>query len=98
MNMARIGKIARLSWDIRNRLNQRLQENEPSETLLQWLNAEPDVQQVLRSHFEAQPITEVNLSAWRNGGFQDWLEDQRSLEVVDRLADQAQAAKEVSEG
>lgn len=96
--MARTGKIARLPWHIRHRLNQRLDENETSETLLQWLNDLPPTKEVLELYFDSQPITEVNLTAWRNGGYQDWLEDQRGRELVERLAEQAKGADELSEG
>lgn len=96
--MARTGKIARLSWDIRNRLNQRLKENEASDTLLRWLNVQPETVEVLQLHFDGRPISEVNLSAWRKGGYQEWLEEQRSLELLDRLGDQARGAEEAAGG
>jgi hypothetical protein len=68
---SRNGKIARLPAEIRQELNQRLERSEPSTQLLPWLNALPEVQQVLREEFEGVPINKQNLSQWRRGGFQE---------------------------
>ena len=70
---ARNGKIARLPRDIRNQLNERLDCSEESPQLLQWLNALPEVQKVVKDHFNGVPISPQNLSQWRQGGFQEWL-------------------------
>jgi hypothetical protein len=70
---ARNGKIARLPRDIRDQLNQRLEQSEQSPELLEWLNALPEVQRVVKDHFAGVPISPQNLSQWRQGGFQEWL-------------------------
>ena len=70
---ARNGKIARLPRDIRNQLNERLDCSEESPQLLEWLNALPEAQQVVKDHFAGVPISPQNLSQWRQGGFQEWL-------------------------
>ena len=44
--MTRNGKIARLPRHIRGQLNRRLQNGEEGNTLLEWLNALPKVQEV----------------------------------------------------
>jgi hypothetical protein len=59
---------------IRAELNQRLQNGEPAKDLVAWLNSLPDVQAVLNAQFAGNPVNEVNISAWRQGGFQDWLQ------------------------
>jgi len=71
--MSRRGKIARQSRKIRDELNQRLDDGEQGARLIEWLNSLPEVQEVLRVDFEGRPITESNLTHWRNGGFLEWL-------------------------
>jgi hypothetical protein len=70
---ARNGKIARLSPEIRQQLNQRLEMSEQSPDLLPWLNALPEVQAILKKNFDGVPVSRQNLSEWRQGGFQEWL-------------------------
>jgi hypothetical protein len=69
----RNGKIARLPREVRQELNQRLEQSEPSPQLLAWLNALPEVKKVLRDDFDGVPISKQNLSQWRQGGFEEWL-------------------------
>jgi hypothetical protein len=67
------GKIARLPRAIRKNLNERLDRSEPGLQLLVWLNALPEVKQVVQKKFASAPINKQNLSNWRQGGFQEWL-------------------------
>lgn len=87
--VARKGKIARLPREIRETLNQRLDDGQPGSVLLPWLNAKPAVQAILKEHFDGQPINDQNLSDWRRGGFQDWLtkqEERGRLQALSRYA------------
>jgi hypothetical protein len=97
-NRSRNGKIARLPLAIRQQLNQRLQNGEPGKQLVQWLNGLPEVQAVLAAQFHGQPIQKENLSAWRKGGYQDWEEEQSTLQAVATVFEEAiglqEAAKE----
>ena len=43
----RVGKIARLPGLIRNELNERMEEGEPSDTLLEWINDLSETQQII---------------------------------------------------
>jgi len=70
--MTRNGKIARLPEAIRQDINQRLLDGEQGKPLVEWLNGLPKVQAVLRAKFNGNPITENNLSQWKNGGFPAW--------------------------
>ena len=83
--MTRTGKIARLPRSLRHELNTRLENGEPARTLLQWLNALPEVQSILESTFEGRPISEQNLSEWKTGGFLDWQRNQQSCDRVREL-------------
>jgi hypothetical protein len=78
MTTHRLGKIARLPYGIRSQLNARLADNEPAADLVDWLNAQPEVQAILAGQFDGRPITQQNLSAWKQGGFRDWERFQES--------------------
>ncbi|HEX4122467.1 MAG TPA: hypothetical protein VH619_17770 [Verrucomicrobiae bacterium] len=69
----RRGKIARLPSNIREELNIRLDDGQEAGEILAWLNALPQVREILANHFEGSPVSPQNLSAWRHGGFQEWL-------------------------
>ncbi len=91
----RNGKIARLPRSVRNQLNERLERSEQSPQLLDWLNALPEVQKVVKDHFAGVPISKQNLSEWRQGGFEEWLarrnlcEDARDLtELAEEMDDE----------
>ena len=89
----RNGKIARLPRSVRNELNERLERSEPSPQLLDWLNALPEVQKVVKDDFAGVPISKQNLSEWRQGGFEEWLarqdlcEDARDLRQLSEEMD-----------
>jgi hypothetical protein len=84
---ARNGKIARLPRSLRNQLNERLERSEPSPQLLDWLNALPEVQKVVKDHFAGVPISKQNLSEWRQGGFEEWLARQELWAEVRNVED-----------
>ena len=69
----RNGKIARLPRLVREKLNERLERSEPGPQLLDWLNALPEVREILRRDFAGVPVSKQNLSQWRRGGFQESL-------------------------
>jgi len=69
----RNGKIARLSREIRDELNRRLERSQPGPNILGWLNGLPEVRELLQEQFEGEPVSKQNLSQWRQGGFQEWL-------------------------
>jgi hypothetical protein len=82
MNVSRRGKIARLPRSIRDELNRRLRDGESGTKLLAWLNALPEMQCVMAHEFGGQPVTQQNLSDWRLGGYQEWLQEQKAAELV----------------
>jgi len=94
--MARTGKIARLPFETREQLNRRLRNGEKGPKLLQWLNGLPETQALMAKEFAAQPINPTNLSQWRTGGFEAWLNDQEALGTVHEVMDQAGQLAQVS--
>jgi hypothetical protein len=80
------GKIARLPRNIRDELNHRLDEGEPGGRILAWLNALPAV----RAAAGGRGINAQNLSNWRQGGYQHWLEQQERRTLVRQLAENAE--------
>ena len=90
----RNGKIARLPREIRDELNERLEQSEESPQLLGWLNALPEVREVVQSRFAGALISKQNLSEWRQGGFQEWL---ARRDLVEEARDVAQCADEMDE-
>jgi hypothetical protein len=87
--MTRTGKIARLPHSIRELLNRRLHNGEQGTKLLKWLNGLPAVQEVLAREFSGRPISEQNLSEWKQGGFEDWLRHEKTREWVRALAEES---------
>ena len=91
--MARNGKIARLPRDIRDELNRRMQNGGQGGPLLAWLNALPQVMQVLARDFGGVSISKQNLCEWRTGGFAEW---QARQETLDRARELAADALEIT--
>jgi len=92
----RTGKIARLPREIREQLNRRLQDGEPGKRLVDWLNALPQVRSLLATEFSGRPVSEQNLSEWKQGGYREWEAHQRACEVVGRLAEQGSELEEAA--
>jgi hypothetical protein len=59
--MTRNGKIARLQRPLRDELNRRLAHNEDGGAILDWLNAVPEVKDLLTRDFAGEPISKQNL-------------------------------------
>lgn len=80
------GKIARLTARLREAVNRRLHDGETAGQILPWLNAQPDAIKMVEIHFAGELVTPQNLSAWRQGGFQRWLQDLDETEHTKTLA------------
>jgi hypothetical protein len=81
------GKIGRCPPHIREEVCRRLHEGQTARKICTWLNAHPDVLRVLDEHFAEQPVTDQNISEWRKGGYQKWLDRRAQLETTRQLAD-----------
>lgn len=88
--MTRNGKIAQLSKNLREELNERLDDGHQGKELVKWLNSLPEVQNQIRFYFRGQPISEQNLSQWRNGGYRDWQEAAERWHMVHQLREEAE--------
>ena len=99
---ARKGKIARLPAKIREQVNLRLHDGQTGPPIIAWLHTLPEVLAVLDEHFHEEPITSQNLSEWRGGGYQDWIERRERVDNLRLLTEYAlelaKAGGSVSEG
>ncbi|MCX6906907.1 MAG: hypothetical protein NTY01_02565 [Verrucomicrobia bacterium] len=94
----RTGKIARLPLDVKAELNRRLCDGEAGPSLVKWLNSLPETKAVMAAQFAGQPISEQNLSQWRQGGYKQWLTQQEILASVNQTLDDAAQIKDATPG
>jgi hypothetical protein len=92
--MTRTGKIARLPKAVREELNRRLLDGEQRTRLVDWLNEQEEVRAVLKADFEGEPISKANLSNWLAGGFEEWRQEQKALDVADNFMAETSALTE----
>ncbi len=91
-----LGKISRLPSDVRDQLNHRLADGQPAAVLLPWLNSLPEVKAILAQYFDAQPISEQNLSDYRTHGFRRWQIRQEALQfAADEVAASSASSPQV---
>ena len=95
---ALVGKIARLPDDIREELNLRLLNGQPSTIILPWLNNLPIVKEILAAQFTGQPIKKQNLTKWRQLGFQRWLQQRQSISSAEKLGKYAKEFTDTAGG
>jgi hypothetical protein len=86
----RRGKIARLPRFFRNQLNIRLDDGQEAAEILLWLNDLPEVRQIMGKHFNGSAISPQNLSAWRQGGFHEWLLHRQLLDTASHMRENAE--------
>lgn len=84
--MKAVGKIANLPARIREALNRRLHDGQPASVILPWLNALPEVIDVMKERFDGEPVSDQNLSNWRTGGFLKWQTESAEIEKTKDLA------------
>src|SRR5437867_3557647 len=82
----KVGKIGRLPRELREQVNRRLQNDEPTASLLEWLNSLPEVKSLLAAEFGGCPVSKQNLSEWRQHGYRQWQMRQAALEFRRNLA------------
>jgi hypothetical protein len=94
----RVGKIARLPKEIREELNERLENGEQGKELVGWLNGLPEVKKTLAGQFGGSPVTECNLTDWKQGGYQDWLRQAEACDLVRDLMEKGGELGKAADG
>lgn len=79
-----------LSRELREELNERIEEGQQGKELVKWLNSTPEVQNTIRFGFRGKPISEQNLSQWKNGGYREWQEKEERRFMVHQLREEAE--------
>ncbi len=92
------GKIAHLPDSVREELNQRLLDGQPSTVILPWLNELPSVKEILAAQFSGQTVTKQNLSHWRQSGYQRWLQQRQSINSAKKLGKYAKEFTDAAGG
>jgi hypothetical protein len=98
MSTTHVGKIGRLPKYIRDQLNRRIEDGQPGKELVKWLNCEPDALELLQEQFDGRPITEQNLSEWKQRGYPEWLQQQKTRLLVSNLTEQAEDLDDAADG
>jgi len=96
--MTRHGKIARLPHPIRELINRRLQNSDEGKEIVEWVNSLPEVRAIMDAEFASQPVSEMNLSNWRLGGFRDWEAQQEALAAVRQFGADADEISQAAGG
>ncbi|MGB8356190.1 MAG: ankyrin repeat domain-containing protein, partial [Chthoniobacteraceae bacterium] len=79
-----------LPRDLRNKLNRSLDDGQPGNEILQWLNRDKTVRKILAGQFDSTPITKQNLSSWKTGdGFLNWKNNRDALDLAKELGGDA---------
>ena len=81
------GKIANLPPEIRDELNYRISDGDEGIELVEWLNAKPEVAEVVNQLFDGIPFSEQNLSEWRKRGYQKWLAHHNAVDESNAVHD-----------
>ena len=96
--MTRNGKIGRLPFELRQQVNQKLEDAVQGIEIVAWLNKQDEVKDLVKEQFMGQPISEQNLSEWKQGGFLEWQKRREAMELARDLADHADEMTEVAGG
>lgn len=92
------GKIGGLPAQKREELCRRMYDGERAPTLLPWLNGLPEAQKVCRDQYEGEPINAQNLSNWRGGGYEKWLNEQKAIRRTRERAEHSRKLAEAGGG
>ena len=98
MSTTHVGKIGRLSKYFRDEIGRRIEDGEPGKDIVNWLNEHSRVQELLKGQFGGRPITEQNLSEWKQTGHPEWLRREEARLFVTRLTEQSDDLDEATDG
>lgn len=71
MAQARTGKIARAPYEVRKEVNVMLRDGKTAKAVIKFLESK-----------DVFGVSEQNVTNWREGGYQDWLNEQTRLEEM----------------
>ena len=86
-------KIGRLPYAIRNEVCERIRDGHVGEEIVGWINKHP-----IYKALKLPAVSAQNLSAWRDSGFKDWMNDQERTEHLRNLAEFADAIAQKTGG
>lgn len=98
MSNTRVGKIGRLPKYIRDELGRRIEDGELGKELVKWMNNVPYVQEILKEQFGGRPITEQNLSEWKQTGHPEWLRREETCLLAVHLTEHSDDLDEAADG
>lgn len=82
-------KIGSLPHAVRVELCQRLLNGQAGSEVLPWINALPEVVDVLKRRWNGAEINDQNLCDWRRGGYVEWLSRQTELEQTQAMSERS---------
>src|SRR5580704_5126314 len=98
MSITHVGKIGRLPKCIRDMLGPRIEDGESGKEIVRWINGLSGVQRVLKEQFGGRPITEQNLSDWKQTGHVEWVQREETRLLAARLTEQSDDLDEAADG
>ncbi|MGD1084415.1 MAG: hypothetical protein ABSA47_06635 [Verrucomicrobiota bacterium] len=98
MNPIPHGKISRLPHHIREQVHSRLRDHQTGANIIAWLNSLPEVNLVLDASFGGSPLTERNLSSWKQRAHRAWLIEQSALAEASRFVAQSRELAQAGQG
>ncbi|MGB7748602.1 MAG: type IIL restriction-modification enzyme MmeI [Verrucomicrobiia bacterium] len=90
--------VLALPKSIRDELGHRIEDGEQGKELVKWLNGLSGVQRVLKEQFGERPITEQNLSEWKQTGHPEWLRHQKACEKLRWLTERTDDLENEADG
>jgi hypothetical protein len=87
-----------LPKSIRDQLGRRIEDGEEGQELVNWLNGLPEVREILEKQFGGRPVTEQNLSEWKQGGYEQWLRQEDLLSLVGQVAEESEDLEGAADG
>lgn len=87
--MANPGKIGSMPAQIRKAVNERLYAGERAHEIIAWLHEQPEVLEVLDTHYGEEPVSAQNISNWKNSedGYLKFLKRKERVQNIKQLTE-----------
>jgi hypothetical protein len=79
-------------------LGRQIEDGKPGKEIVKWLNGLPEVGEILKEQFDGRPVTEQNLSEWKQTGHQEWLRHQQACEKLHWMVERADDLENEADG